>query len=111
MRVFIPLMIRHEIVKVGNINTVPVIHAFERSKKMIWKIEVDVKVRKTLTLSAPTINESELRDLIHTSLGQNGIDLHTFQAYVTDKYGQRRPVETIIDNNPTIVSIYQIEEM
>lgn len=74
-----------------------------------WEIDVDIRVRKTLTLTGLT-SEEAVRRCIESVFVPGGLSLTTFQKWESDgeSYPRPRPVEQIIDNDPQIVAIRRV---
>ncbi len=72
-----------------------------------WEIDVVVRVKKTLWLAGLT-EESAVRGAIESALKPGGIALATYAKGVSDGFRQI-PVEEVIDNDPQIVEIREVE--
>ena len=72
-----------------------------------WEIDVEMRVRKTLHFGGPT-DEPAARRIAELALA-GGIDLSTIFKW-TGPAHRPVPVETVIDNDPQIVAIRQINE-
>lgn len=72
-----------------------------------WVIEVEVRVRKTLCFGGPA-DEATVAQIVDRAL-RGEMDLTLFYQW-TEHHPSRRqvPVETIIDNQPEIVSIKEV---
>lgn len=76
-----------------------------------WEIDVEVRVRKTLCLAGPA-TEDAVRKIIEGAMEEDGLGLWIFQKKVSDgmAYPMPVPVETVIDNQPTITQIRAVKE-
>ena len=75
-----------------------------------WEIDVELRVRKTLTFGGPT-TEAAARAIVEAFLPQAMEGLTHMLKWEPDSHGfGRHPVEVIIDNDPQIVAVREVEE-
>ena len=72
-----------------------------------WEIDVELRVRKTLTFSGPGTEEAA-RSLVAMVLSGE-MDPSHFIKWTDGRAAYRPvPVETIIDNDPTVVAVREM---
>lgn len=73
-----------------------------------WEVDVEVRVRKTLTFGGPT-NATAARQIVEAFLPQGVPGIQHMLKWEPDNHGYgRHPVETMIDNDPQIVAIREV---
>jgi hypothetical protein len=74
-----------------------------------WEIDVELRVRKTLTFSGPATADAA-RSIAELALSGQ-MAMLPLVKWEPDSYGYgRHPVETIIDNGPVIVAVREVPE-
>jgi hypothetical protein len=74
-----------------------------------WEFDVELRVRKTLRFGGPE-DEETARQVVATIFAGD-LDISQFLKWSDNRTAFRPvPIETIIDNNPTIVAAREVSE-